>query len=220
MKLININNQSIKGCTMKTLLSLLVFSALLFIGCMDNSSELTSPDVQILQKSNSPEWVEVPAYLGLGFGVETPYSASKLIKGKKGGEIKLKVKIKRPGHEFGDFEIKAKVKVEKHSFPDNEERLFTITMDAEYAYLNICPSPNTLYKHIKVDFEIKGIDVSYINPDTFNFFYVGDINEMLETSKVELTVDYNRHKIKVKKAVINPTTTGGTPPGIRYAFVR
>ncbi len=205
---------------MKTTLTTLLLSALLLVGCMDSSSDLTSPDVQILQKSKSPEWVKVPAYLGLGFGVGTEYSAEKLIKGKDGGEIKLNVKIKRPGHEFGDFEIKAKVKVEKHSFPDNEERLFTITMDAEYAYLNICPSPNTLYKHITVDFEIKGIDVSDINADTFNFFFIGDSNEMLETSKKDLKVDYNKHKINVKKAVINPTTTEDTPPGIRYAFVR
>ncbi len=205
---------------MKTTLSTLLLSVLLLVGCMDNSSDLTSPDVQILQKSNSPEWVKVPAYLGLGFGVGTEYSAEKLIKGKDGGEIKLKVKIKRHGHEFGDFEIKAKVKVEKHSFPDNEERLFTITMDPDNAYLNISPSPNTLYKHIKVDFEIKGIDVSDISPDTFDFFFIGDNNEMLETSKEKLKIDFKRHKIQLKKAVINPTTTGGTPPGVRYAFIR
>jgi len=112
------------------------------------------------------------------------------------------------------------VKVERHSFPDNEEWLFTITMDPDNAYLNISPSPNTLYKHITVDWEIKGIDVSDINPETFNFFYCGDGNEMLETSKQELTVDYIRHKIKVKKAVIDPTTPEDTPGGARYGFTR
>ena len=205
---------------MKTLLSLLVFSALLFVGCMDNSPDLTSTGAQIDQQSNSPNWIKLPADPGQGFGVETEYIAEKLIKGKDGGEIKLNVKIKRPGHEFGDFEIKVKVKVEKHSFPDNEERLFTITMGPEYAYLNISPSPNTLYKHVIVDWEIKGIDVSYISPDTFDFFFIGDNNEMLETSKLKLKIDYNKHKIQLKKAVIYPTTTGDTPPGIRYAFVR
>ncbi len=205
---------------MKFTLIILVYSALLLVGCSDESSFLTAPDSEFTQQSTTPNWIKLSTDLGQGFGVETEYSAEKLIKGKDGGEIKLNVKIKRPGHEFGDFEIKAKVKVEKHSFPDNEERLFTITMDAEYAYLNICPSPNTLYKHITVDFEIKGIDVSDINPDTFNFFFIGDSNEMLETSKNDLKVDYNKHKIKVKKAVINPTTTEDTPPGVRYAFIR
>jgi hypothetical protein len=176
MKLKNINNQFIMGQAMKTLLYLLVLPALFFVGCMDNSSDITSPDVEINQQSNSPNWVKLPADLGEGFGVETEHSAEKLIKGKDGGDIKIQFKIKRPGHEFGDFEIKANVKVEKHSFPDEEERLFSITMDPENAFLNISPSPNTLYKHVIVDWEIKGIDVSDINPDTFDFFYVGDNN--------------------------------------------
>ncbi len=206
---------------MKITLTTLLLSTLLLVGCMDDSSDLTSPNVQINQQSTSPNWVKLPGNPGQGFSVETVYSASKLIKGNRGGVIKLKIRLHQHGNEFGDhFEIKAKVKVEKHSFPDDEERLFTITMDPNNAYLNISPSPNTLYKHITVDWEIKGIDVSDINPETFNFFYCSDSNEMLETSKQELTVDYIRHKIKVKKAVINPTTTEDTPPGVRYAFLR
>jgi len=209
------------GCIMKTFLFLLALTTLLFVGCMDNSPDLTSPDVEINQQSNTPNFIKLPTDPGQGFGVETDYSAEKLIKGKDGGEIKLKVRLHQHGNPFGDhFEVKVKVKVEKNSFPDNEERLFTITMDPENATLNICPSPNTLYKHVIVDWEIKGIDVSNIDPNTFEFFYVDDNNEMLETSKTELKVDYNKHKIKVKKAVIDPTTPINTPPCGRYAFVR
>jgi len=205
---------------MKTLLSSLLFSAMLLIGCADDSSFLTSPDSEFTQPLTSPNWVKLPADLGQGFSVETEYSAEKLINGEHGGHIKLKFKILRPGHEFGDYEIKAKVKVAKHSFPDDEDRLFTITMDPDNAYLNITPSPNTLYKHITIDWEIKGIDVSDIDPDTFDFFYIADNNEMLETSKNKITVDYNKHKIKVKKARIDPTTTEDTPDGARYGFTR
>jgi len=204
---------------MKTTLTTYILSTLLLVGCMDNSSDITSPDVQIIQQSSSPNWVKLPDDPGQGLGVETEYSASKLIKGNKGGHIKLKVKIKRPGHEFGDFQVQAKVKVEKHSFPDDEEILFTITMDPENAYLNISPSPNTLYKHITVDWEIKGIDVSDIDPETFDYIYVGDNSDILSTSKLHLTVDYNKHKIKVKKGIIYPTTTSNSPVGSRYGFV-
>ncbi len=204
---------------MKTTLTTFILSTLLLVGCMDNSSDITSPDVQIIQQSSSPNWVKLPADLGQDFGVETEYSAQKLINGNHGGHIKLQFKIKRPGHEFGDYVIKAKVKVQKHSFPDDEDRLFTITLDPDNAYLNISPSPNTLYKHIKVDWEIKGIDVSDIDPDTFDFIYIGDNTEILETVKLQLTVDYNKHKIKVKKAIIYPTTTSNSPGGSRYGFV-
>ncbi len=204
---------------MKITLTTLLLSALLLVGCIDNSSDITSPDEKITNQSTSPNWVKLPGDPGQGLGVETDYSASKLIKGKKGGQIKLKVKIKRPGHEFGDFVIKAKVKVEKHSFPDDEEILFTITMDPDNAYINISPSPSILYKHITVDWEIKGIDVSDIDPETFDYVYVGDNNEILTTVKQHLTVDYNKHKIKVKKGVIYPTTTEDSPIGARYGFV-
>lgn len=205
---------------MKTILFSLLFSTIILIGYSNDSSNLTSSDEQITQKSTSQNWVTLPGDKGEDFSVDSEYSAQKLITGEDGGVIKLNIKIKRPDHKYGDFEIKTKVKVEKHSFPDNEERLFTITLNPNYAYLNISPSPNTLYKHIKVDWEIKGIDVSDINPETFNFFYVGDSNEMLETTKEVLAVDNNKHKIKVKNAVIDPTTTGDTPDGAWYGFTR
>jgi hypothetical protein len=206
---------------MKITLTILLLSAILLVGCMSNSSDLISPDVQIAQQSNSPNWIQLPAGLEQGFGVETEFSASKLIKRNKGGEIKLEVKIHQHGNEFGDhFEVKVKVKVEKHSFPDNEEIPFIITMDPENAYLTISPSPNTLYKHVTIDWEIKGIDVSGIDPESFDFFYIGDNNAMLETSKQKLTVDFNRNKIQLKKGIIYPTPTENTPPGVRYAFVR
>ena len=204
---------------MKIALIILVYSALFLMGCADESSILTSPDSEFTQQSATPNWIKLPADLGPGFGVETEYSAEKLIDGDEGGVIYLLKWLRRPGHQFGNFFILAKVKVDAHSFPDNEQRLFTVTMDAEYAYLNISPNPNTLYKHITVDFVIKGIDVSNINPDTFNFFFIGDGNEILETSKAELKVDYNKHKIKVRKAVII-APTNQTPPGARYVFVR
>ncbi len=204
---------------MKTLISLVVFTTLLVVGCMDDSSFLTSPDSEFTQQSNSPNYIKLPTDLREGLGVETEYSAEKLIDGDEGGVIYLFKWIRRPGHQFGNFFIWVKVKVDAHSFPDNEQRLFAVTMDPDYAYLNITPSPNTLFKHIEVDFIIKGIDVSDINADTFNFFFIGDSNEMLETSKKDLKVDYNKHKIKVKKAIIN-RLTGQTPPGARYVFVR
>jgi hypothetical protein len=205
---------------MKTTLTTLLLSVFLLVGCMDDSSNLTSPDVQITKNSTSPNWVTLPGVPGQGFSFITGYSTSKLIKGKKGGEIKLKVKIHQHGNVFGDhFEVKVKIKVEKHSFPDNEKRLFTITMDPNYAFLRISPSPNTLYKHIRVDWEIKGIDVSHIVLDNFDYFYVSDNMQILTTSKQDITVDYNKHKIKLKNGIIHPTTTKNSPGGTRYGFV-
>ena len=205
---------------MKTIISFLVLTALVFVGCMDDSSNLSSPDLEINQQSNSPNFVKLPDDLRGGFGVETEHSAEKYISGRFGGVIRLYYRIRRPGHEFGDFVVRAKVYVQRHSFPDNEIRLFTITMDTENAFLNITPSPNTLYKHLYVDWEIRGIDVSDIDPETFDFYYIGDNNEMLETSKNKLKIYRYQHKIQLRRGIIYPTTPEETPGGIRYAFVR
>jgi hypothetical protein len=205
---------------MKTTLTTLLLSVLLLVGCMDNSSDLTSPDVQNNQQSTSPNWVKLPGDLGQDFGVETPYTASKLIRGNRGGTIKLKIRLHQHDSEFGKhFVVKAKVKVKKHSFPDEEERLFTITMDPDNAYLNISPSPHTLYKHVTVDWEIKGIDVSEITPDTFDYLYFGNNNVVLTTVNQKLIVDYDKHKIKLKDGIIYPTATEDSPNGTRYGFV-
>ena len=206
---------------MKSLISLAVIAFLFMVGCSDNNSTITSPESGYTQLSNEPNWVKLPADIKGRLGIETEYSASKLIKGKDGGDVKLNIKIKRPGNPLGDFEVHAKLKIEKHSFPDQEERLFTLSLDPDYAVINVSPSPNTLQKHVKIDdAEIKGIDVSDIDEETFDFIYVGDNSEILETAKEELTVDYNKNKIKVKKAVIDPYTVEMTPPGSRYGWVR
>ena len=204
---------------MRTLLSLLVLPALLFVGCMDTSPDLTSSDAQISEQSNSPNWVKLPADLGQGFSVETVYSADKVINGKNGGMIKLDVIIPRPGNSLGDFVVHAKVHVQKKSFSENENRTFTVTLDPEYCLLNITPSPNTLDKQLIVDLFVQGVDVSQVNPNTFGFIFVGDNSEIMETESGTLQLNSQANWFKVLGAeIIAPTDQ--TPPGARYAFAR
>ena len=204
---------------MRITLTTLLLSALFLVGCADDSSLLTSPEAQITQQSNSPNWVKLPADLEQGFGVETEYSAEKLIKGKNGGYILLDFVIHRPGNELGDFTAHAKVKVRKNSFPAQEYRTFTVSLDPEYLILNITPSPSTLDKQLVVDLYVKGIDVSQINPDTFSFIFVGDNTEILNTESESLLFNSRANWIKVMGAeIIAPTDE--TPSGARYAFTR
>jgi len=201
---------------MKITLTTLLLSALVLVGCADDSSFLTSPEKQITQQSN---FIQLPADLGQGFGVETEYSSSKLIKGNTGGMIKLDVVIPRPGNPLGDFEIHAKVIVQKNSFTANDNRTFTVSVDPEYCMLNITPSPSTLDKQLVIDLYVKGIDASQINPDTFGFIFVGDNSDIMETESGTLQFSSEANWFRVKGAeIIAPTDE--TPPGARYAFIR
>ena len=204
---------------MKITLTTLLLSALVLVGCADDASFLNSPETQITQQSNSPNFIQLPVDLGNGFGVETDYSVEKLISGKTGGLIKLDVIIPRPGNPLGDFEVHAKVTVQKKSFPANENRTFTVSLDLEYCMLNVTPSPSTLDKQLIVDLYVKGIDASQVNPDTFGFIFVGDNNEVLNTESGTLQFSVEANWIRVKGAEIIASTYP-TPPGIRYAFIR
>ena len=204
---------------MKSFLVAAFFLALLFIGCADDSSFRTAPDSEFTQQSNSPNLIQLPADLRQGFGVETEYSAEKIIKGKTGGMIKLDVVIPRPGNPLGDFEVHAKVIVQKNSFPAQENRTFTVSLDPEYCMLNITPSPSTLDKHLVIDLYVKGVDASQINPATFGFIFVGDNSEVLNTESETLQFSSQANWFRVKTAqIIAPTEL--TPAGARYAFTR
>jgi len=204
---------------MKITLTTLLLSAFVLVGCADDSSFLISPETQIIQQSNSPNWVKLPADLGSGSFIETTYSSSKMINGQDGGMISLNVIIPRPGNELGDYESHIRVFVEKESFPDQENKLFTITLDPDYALLNITPSPSTLLKHIRIDWTLNGIDVSQIDPDAFGFIYIGDNSEILETENQVLQLNSILNLIKIKKAEIT-APTDQTSGGSRYGFTR
>jgi hypothetical protein len=200
---------------MKITLSTLLLSAIILVGCADDSSLITSPETQNTQQSNSPNFIQLPTDLG----DETEYSAEKLIKGNTGGMIKLDVIIPRPGNPLGDFEVHAKVIVQKNSFPAEENRTFTVSLDPEYCLLNITPSPSTLDKQLVVDLYVKGIDATQINPDTFGFIFVTDNSDIMETESETLKLSVEANWFRVKSAeIIAPTDV--TPPGARYSFIR
>ena len=204
---------------MKTLLSLLILPALLFVGCTDNLSDPTTFDAQISQQSNSPNWIKLPADISKGFSLETVYSTEKLIRGNAGGMIILDVIVPCPGNPLGDFVVHAKVNVQKNSFPANENRTFTVTLDPEYCLLYITPSPNTLDKQLVVDLFVEGVDVSQVNPDNFGFIFVGDNSEILETESDILQLNVEENWFKVRNAIII-APTDDTPGGARYGFAR
>ena len=204
---------------MKITLTTLLLSALFLVGCGDDSSILSSPETQITQQSNSPNWIQLPADLGHGFGVETEYSASKLINGKDGGMIKLDIVVPRPGNPLGDFEVLTKVYIQKNSFAANENRTFTVSLDPQYCILNITPSPSTLDKQIVVDLFVWGVDVSQVDPDTFGFIFVGDNSEIFNTESQTLQFNSQANWFKVKKAEIT-APTDQTSGGTRYGFTR
>ena len=93
---------------MKLLISLVFFVALILAGCAEESSLINNPGIP--SYNETPNWIQLPTDISKGLSIETLYSASKLIKGNKGGDVKLNINIRRPGHQFGDFRLRQRLK--------------------------------------------------------------------------------------------------------------
>ena len=197
--------------TMKTLLFLLVLPALFFVGCVDNSPDLTSSDVQIIsQQSNSPNMIKLPSKAGLS--VENKFSVTETISGDNGGEMKIKERyIAEDGH---TVKIDVKLKIKKNSFPGNAD--ITMTVDDVYAAVSF--SPHMVFnKPVELKVKFEGIDLEELaltNGD-YDFVFIDDEDNIELVQHDQIDVDEHKGKIKFKKkgkAYLDHFS--------RYAFVR
>ncbi len=201
---------------MKTFLLILAVISLIVFGCVEQQSQITSPE-----GSNNPGKLSFLSLSGsnfTGLGVETVYSSSEWITGSSGGNVQLDVYQERPGNQFGNFIVHANVTVLPNSFPSGEQRLFTVSLDDQYAMLNITPSPTTLYNQLIVDFYVQGIDVSGVTSENLGFAFISDNEDAYPTESTNYSIDYVNHSITIENAVIVGDTT--ILPGSRYGWVR
>ena len=201
---------------MKTLLFTFVFVTIFVFGCVEQQSQITSPEGK-----NNPDKLSFLSLSGsnsTGLGVETVYSSSEWITGSTGGNIQLDVYQERPGNEYGNFVVHANVTVPPNSFPAGEQRQFTVSLDDQYALLDITPSPTTLYNQLIVDFYVQGIDVSGVTPENLGFVFISDNDDTYPTDNNSFYIDYVNNSITIEDAVIDSDST--ILPGSRYGWVR
>jgi hypothetical protein len=184
------------------------------VGCVERPTQITSPD----ESNNSFSFLKLSGSKTGGLGVETVYSTSKIINGAAGGSIQLNGFESRPGNQFGDFEVHINIDVPQNSFPSSEFRLFTVSLDDQYALLYITPSPHTLYQQLIIDFEVSGIDVSEVTPENLGFMFISDDNDAFPTETNNYFIHNENNSITIVDAVIANDTT--ILPGSRYGWVR
>ena len=197
--------------TMKTLLYLLVLPALLFVGCMDNSSDLISSDAEITQQSNSSNLIKLQPKAG--FSVENTFTVRKTINGDTGGTIKLKKSyFAEDGHKV---KIDVKLKVKKNSFSGNVD----ITMTVDYVYAAVWFSPHMVFdKPVELKAKFEGIDLGKLNltNGNYDFVFIDDKGNIEPVQHDQIDVDEKKGKIKFHgkngKAKLDHFS--------RYAFIR
>jgi hypothetical protein len=193
---------------MGKLLTLCLFSFLLFFGC-NQDSEIISPEVTSAEKDKyleSVDWITLPSPSG-GNGNFITFTNSELINGQLGGEVKLVTEYSGGPH--GIVKIDSKLEIKQNSFPGIVE--ISTTCVPEEGLVEFGP-PMVFDKDLEYTLVYEGIDLTGVNPETVKFCYIARDGSIVETENLGIDVDIEAGKIKVDKAFI--------PHFSRYGWVR
>lgn len=192
---------------MKKLIFTLFGLVVLLSSCKDAKS-IVAPS----GNADNMRWISMPTDLKTKSGLKTEntFISFEMIEGKKGGNLKCKLELVTPDGD--DFKIQAKLKVPKHSFNDNEIMLFTMEIDQNNTVTGFSPTPFTFDIPLEYEIEYKGLDLTGVTPENISFAYIAGDGSLQVAQYENIDIDYNKNKIKVKKARI--------PHFSRFGFVK
>ncbi len=203
---------------MKTILTTLMLSAFLLVGCAEDSSFLTSSETQIRQQSNSPNLIQLPGKEGIS--VENQFSVTEYIDVEHGGELIIDESYNGGPH--GEVKVIAKFKIYENTVP--EPLMVTMTIDNETGAIGF--SPSTIFNRsadLYVKFE--GLDLSNVDPDNVQFIDQTPDNNVYPVQYESLVVDISSGiiELKVEPFIVDYSQISYNVmeiSGSRYAFAR
>ena len=185
---------------MKITLTTLLLFAVFLLGCAD------TPISPVKNDNHSYQLIKLPKKAGMS--VETTFSKTKTIDGKRGGKITIDESyVAQDGHIVN---IYAKLKVKKNSFEGTVD--ITLTIDDEFAASSFTPAM-VFDKPVELSLNFEGIDLEELNLTTgdFDFVFIDNNGNTEVIAYNAIHVDESRGKIWVTKAKL--------PHFSRYAFV-
>ncbi len=186
---------------MKKLLTFLIFSALIFFGC-NQESEMTSPLGS--HSDNQPNWLV--SLSSNNISMETIHTASELIDGDRGGNVNFKGDF--PGGPFDKIHVDSKLVIHSGSFSGS----MIISSNIDDVNLLTTFGPSYVFNQpLEYTLLLQGIDLTGINPEDVKFVYQAADGSIHECESDGVDVDLNKGKVKVNKAKI--------PHFSRYGFV-
>jgi len=132
---------------MKKILITIALVIPFMIGCSDS---IVNPEVNNSQKS----WITLPKNTEMT--VEDDYSASNIIDGSKGGEVKLNINYKTKSSVH--IKIEAKIKVPKGTYKG--EKNISMTINSNNGTATFYPNPVTFNIPLVFSLDIQGLDLS------------------------------------------------------------
>lgn len=187
---------------MKKLLTISLFSFLLFFGC-NEETEVISPINTGLDKQLT--LIPLPAPSS-GLIIETEYTEYKDIHGSNGGEFSADYSYQ--GGTFGTVTQLSILDFDAGAF----QGLKTISQTFNTNGAAVVFGPTMQFQEkVKYTYGIRGLDLTSIDPNTLDFVYIDANGNMYSVDYESITMDVNTGMLKVVDAEL--------PHFSRYGFV-
>lgn len=174
----------------KVLLLSLIVIVLIFSGC----SHFTS-DPDALPTASTERFIKMPQHTGMS--VENSFFASKIVIGALGANIGLNAGYTGPN---GPITINADLDMTARSFLGI--KLISFIVNDDYAAIDFFPSL-TFNKTNYLDLTFTGLDLTGVDPEHIDFYYLDDEGQLHPVEYTNKVVDIPSGTLKVEGAKLN-----------------
>jgi hypothetical protein len=183
---------------MKLITNAFLLTLLFFSGC-DQVTEINAPQERVLNK----QLINLPQRVGLGVETQTYWQE---IVGANGGEFQQTYSYQdSSGSTVSQF---SKLEFFPGAFTGTEN--ISMTFNTGGAAMELCPAMQ-FQAAVKYTYEITGVDLTGVNPNTLEFVYIDASGNMYTVDYDDVIMDANTGMLKVVNAVL--------PHFSRYGFV-
>jgi hypothetical protein len=151
------------GTEMKKIFVVFTLLIPFLIGCSDS---ILNPQPANQIDNNKKSWITLPQNPGLG--VESYYSASKLINGETGGKVDLNINYVT--RYSVNVIISASIEVPAGAYSGYKN--ITMIINSTNGTATFYPSPETFNKPLVFNLKISGVNLNGVDPKSINYVYL------------------------------------------------
>ncbi len=186
---------------MKKLMLIIALGTLFLFGCQDESSIVEPVDTQIQQPQTGKHWLTFSD--NQKNSIEELYYLSKWINGTSGGGFYFH------GTMSSDVYVAGQLYVPAGAYEGAKK--MGVTLNSETVTADFSPSPTTFEKPVLYSIEYYGVDLSGINPNKVDFYYIDGNGKLVKAKYDNIVIDVDKGLLAVYKAQL--------PHFSRYGFV-
>jgi len=186
---------------MKKLLMIIALGTLFLFGCQDENSVLEPVEKQVQQTQPEKNWLTFSD--NQKNSIEEFYFLSKYIDGAYGGGFYFY------GTMSSDVYVEGKFYVPAGAYEGIKK--MGVTLDSETVTADFSPSPTTFNKPVLYSIEYYGVDLSGVNPNNIDFYYIDGNGNLVKAEYEEIEIDVEDGFLAVYNAQL--------PHFSRYGFV-